>query len=100
MLVNLKEEKAYRQVVEVWQEEENADHGYETQDNATHGSLSARRRVDFAPAIPSKSRQCHETSSDNICDSKGHEFAVGAERHTLDTFAMLAFAAAETLSCN
>lgn len=86
-------EVTYRQVVEVREQEENAEQGDETEEDGAHRALSASLLVHLASAIPSKRRDATEAPTHKVCNTEGDQLAIRTQLHALD-----GLAAAETLS--
>lgn len=76
----------HRKVVEVGQDEEDADDGQTAQEHGAHGCFPARLLVHLAPTVATKGGHAHKASTDQICGAQRHELPVGTElypRHLL-----------------
>lgn len=72
------------QIVEVRQEEENAEKREKTQEYGAHGALATCLLVHLASTVPSKSRNTQETTTDEVGHAKRDKLSVGAQLHSLN----------------
>lgn len=78
----------YRNVVEIWQEKQNAENSDYGQEDTAHGCFSAGTLVHQTSSISTKGGNAHEESSKNVCNAKSDQLAISRDGHVDDAISL------------